>query len=515
MQCPSCGAINRPTARFCQGCGAPLMVTPSAASPRAAPSDEAPPPGREREAASPGARAAEIVSEGTPIPQPAESSDEAALAPAQEAATTPPVTSPPPTEPGPEQQLIPSTVETVPETALAPSLGAEHETGAPSAEPQPAMIPAFPPLAPGTRIAHRYEVLAVEAEATGNVYLVADLRVCGQCGQPVNIEEDRFCGECGADLAAVRRTLRMSETPAGPEAAPEETIVEGGRWYAMVVAEVPEEAVAPQPPAFPRGVSLLVGQRSDVGVQRIGRPDEDSVLALTVSAIHDSIVRPTLGLYIVADGMGGHEAGDLASRLAVETTRQILLDRVILPALAGEVPLPEAIQIAIDEAVEAANHAVYEMARERRNDMGTTVTLALVVDETAYIANVGDSRTYAWGRDGLQQITLDHSLVASLIAAGTEDPEAIYTHPRRNEIYRSLGAKPTVEVDQFTHRLIPDGALILCCDGVWEMIRSEGIADVLMAGGDPQAMCDEMIRMANQAGGEDNISVIIVRALDR
>jgi len=376
----------------------------------------------------------------------------------------------------------------------------------------PAVASTLPPLAPGTQIAQRYEILTVEPDAAGNAYVVADLAVCGQCGQPITAAEDRFCGECGVELAAARYTLRLRETPARAEAVTADTIVDGDRWYTVIAVEAPMEVAAPQPPAFPRGVNLLVGQRSDVGVQRAGRPDEDSVFALTVLSIHDSVARPTLGLYIVADGMGGHEAGDLASRLAVQTIRQHLLERVILPALAGDVLLDETIQTAIDEAINAANQVIYDRSRQLRNDMGTTVTLALVKDETAFIANVGDSRTYAWGPDGLKQLTLDHSLVASLIATGMEEPDAIYTHPRRNEIYRSLGAKPSVEVDRFTHTLSPDGALILCCDGLWEMIRDEGITEVLMSGVDPQAMCDEMIRRANDAGGEDNISVIVVQA---
>jgi serine/threonine protein phosphatase PrpC len=514
MQCPHCGTVNRPAAQFCKGCGASLVVTPPAASPPAPTPGGPPLPVKESKAASPGPPTAEAIAEEVAPPKPIEPPGEDVQAPVQEAAPTPPVTlQPPSSEPAIEQQPIPSITGTVPEATPVPGPEAEPEPGAPPAEPQPAVTPALPPLAPGALIAGRYQVLSVETEDAGNVYLVVNLAVCGQCGQPVNVEEDRFCGECGADLDTVRHTLRLRETLASAEAAPTDTLVEGERWYTEIVAEAPEKVAAPQPPTFPHGVSLLVGQRSDVGVQRAGRPDEDSVFALTMSAIHDSLARPTLGLYIVADGMGGHEAGDLASRLAVDTIRQHLLDRIILPALAGDVPLPETIQMAIDEAVKAANQAVYDMAQQRRNDMGTTVTLALVMDETAYVANVGDSRTYTWGPDGLQQITLDHSLVASLIAAGMEEPDAVYTHPRRNEIYRSLGAKPSVEVDQFTHTLIPDGALVLCCDGLWEMIRSEGIADVLMAGGDPQAMCDEMIRLANQAGGEDNISVIVVRAL--
>jgi serine/threonine protein phosphatase PrpC len=101
--------------------------------------------------------------------------------------------------------------------------------------------------------------------------------------------------------------------------------------------------------------------------------------------------------------------------------------------------------------------------------------------------------------------------VASLVTAGVLAPEELFTHPDRSVIYRSIGAKPTVEVDTFEEPLVPGDTLLLCCDGLWEAIRDEGIEEVLLSYPDPQAACDEMIRRANLAGGEDNISVIVVK----
>jgi protein phosphatase len=143
--------------------------------------------------------------------------------------------------------------------------------------------------------------------------------------------------------------------------------------------------------------------------------------------------------------------------------------------------------------------------------MGTTLTAALVRDEMALIANVGDSRTYLW-RDGeLVQITSDHSLVAQLVEAGALAPDEIYTHPEKSAIYRSLGHAPEVEVDLFEQPLESGDRLVLCCDGVWEMLRSDGIEEVLLMEPDPQCACEEMVRRANLAGGEDNISVVVVQ----
>ena len=136
-------------------------------------------------------------------------------------------------------------------------------------------------------------------------------------------------------------------------------------------------------------------------------------------------------------------------------------------------------------------------------------TAVLVLNDTAVAANVGDSRVYLW-RDGkLAQITQDHSLVASLIAVGELEPEEIYTHEKKSVIYRSIGDKPDVEVDTFVTPLQDGDRLVCCCDGLWEMIRDEGIAEVMLSEPDPQQACNEMVKRANFAGGEDNISVIV------
>lgn len=160
--------------------------------------------------------------------------------------------------------------------------------------------------------------------------------------------------------------------------------------------------------------------------------------------------------------------------------------------------------------MQIANRQVYELRRERSSDMGTTLTMALVINGQAIIGNVGDSRTYVWGPDGLEQLTTDHSLIAALIAAGQEPPEAIYTHPQRNLITRSLGDRPQVEIDLFSLELEAGFRLILCCDGVWEMIRDEGIEEIMLQEDYPQRAADKIVQQSNNAGGEDNISVVVV-----
>ena len=142
--------------------------------------------------------------------------------------------------------------------------------------------------------------------------------------------------------------------------------------------------------------------------------------------------------------------------------------------------------------------------------MGTTLTAALVIDGRATVANVGDSRTYLWRDDTLAQITRDHSLVASLVAAGALEPEDVYTHEQKAMIYRSVGEADDLTVDTFSLNLRPDDRLLLCSDGLWEMVRDDGLTAALRAAADPQAVCDRLLDEANHAGGEDNISVLIV-----
>jgi serine/threonine protein phosphatase PrpC len=165
------------------------------------------------------------------------------------------------------------------------------------------------------------------------------------------------------------------------------------------------------------------------------------------------------------------------------------------------------------EAVVRANRVVYDARIAKVNDMSTTVTLALVINGLAHIANVGDSRTYLWNAAGLRPLTKDHSLVQRLVDDGQMNRDEVYSHPQRNLIYKSIGDRPDVQPDIYRHSLAPDDRLILCSDGLWEMVHDDGIEEVLLSEPDPQRASDRLVANANLAGGDDNISVIIVQAV--
>lgn len=256
-------------------------------------------------------------------------------------------------------------------------------------------------------------------------------------------------------------------------------------------------------------LELQVGAQFDRGIRRKQRPNEDSLfVAQAVVHSFDTSPKP-FALCMVADGMGGHTDGQEASQLAV----QALVDYVFA-SLFTEQMTPDVFLSLLEKGVLYANQAVYQRNQEQGTDMGTTLTVILVYDSTAYGAHVGDSRAYLYHEPaGLSQITSDHSLVAALVRAGLIEPDDLYTHPNRNQIYRCLGQKPILEVDTYVVPLVESDTLLLCSDGLWEMVRDPQIAAMLASPThDPSQMANRLVQAALASGGEDNVSVIVVQA---
>jgi protein phosphatase len=318
---------------------------------------------------------------------------------------------------------------------------------------------------------------------------------------------------------------------------------------------------------------LAAASKTDSGLQR--EQNEDTCYFQVMDDPQHA-----LGLFIVADGMGGYHAGEVASRLAVDTIRDDLQTALVptsgqptvrlkrrkssrqsqalasaqkgttanaqaestaqndeatsrdASAAAPSTPaedqteqgaltqqLAESLAMQqygdrLREAVEHSSEVIVRYGREHSDarGLGSTLTAALIIDGQAYIANVGDSRTYLLRDDMLQRITRDHSLVARLVEAGQIEPEEVYDHPNRNLIYRSLGAgKADVEVDVFTEALRPGDVLLLCSDGLWEMVRDPELERVLLEERDLERACELLVQRANENGGEDNITAVLVR----
>jgi protein phosphatase len=252
-----------------------------------------------------------------------------------------------------------------------------------------------------------------------------------------------------------------------------------------------------------------IGATSHEGMVR--ELDEDSLLTLDLRTVQENKGK-SWGLFIVADGMGGHAAGEVASGLAIRGATEVVLSAYLTPTLDADAPYDEAqLKEIVRKAIAQGNQYVLNEARARGNDMGTTITMALTAGDRAVIGNVGDSRTYLF-RDGqLRRISKDHSLVMRLVDLGQISEDDIYTHPQRNAVLRSLGDKPDVEIDLFSLRLKPGDALFLCCDGQWEMTHDPQMIDIIRRHDDPQEACNALIAAATANGGEDNITSVLVR----
>ena len=378
----------------------------------------------------------------------------------------------------------------------------------------------FAVLPVGTFVGGRYEVTEVMSEeAQGHIYAVIDhqgYQHCWNCGTEENSEGDEFCNDCGAELLNIPYV--MHEYPGNGEQGAEASVLEGtivntfvdaGKTYAIEQEQVEQNA-------FPNGVHLAAATASDAGDVRRSDPNEDSTLILHMQRIHESISVP-VGVFIVADGMGGHDNGQLASRVAIniiaERMVRELLDAPLALEKSGQSVQPadeETLVSLLQGAVEDANATICQVNQREKTDMGSTITGFMVVGEHAYILNVGDSRTYMVRGGQIYQLTNDHSLVGQLVAGGLIQPDDVYTHPQRNQIFRSLGDKLNVQVDIFKQQLHPGDILLSCCDGLWEMIRNPQIESILNTAVGPQAACTQLVETANTNGGEDNISVVVV-----
>lgn len=283
-----------------------------------------------------------------------------------------------------------------------------------------------------------------------------------------------------------------------PSSAPVETVP----LSAEQLASVSQVEVQYQTPQLWSGIAQSVGKQRE--------HNEDTLYAMQ-ALFADGNNNLPFGLYMIADGMGGHLHGEIASGSAAKTLSRYILHRFYIPLLSGTSPSElESLHEILENGVKEANQAVIEDAPGG----GTTLTAALVIGDQVTLAHVGDSRAYFIFPDGrIQVMTQDHSLVRRLQDLGQIDEAEASNHPQRNVLYRALGQREPFRPDIKTLALPHPGYLLLCSDGLWGSVSNEEIFKIVVSAPNPSMACQQLIDAANAAGGSDNISAILVQYL--
>ncbi len=251
---------------------------------------------------------------------------------------------------------------------------------------------------------------------------------------------------------------------------------------------------------------MIVGIGHSVGLQR--EHNEDAIFTLSTCLVTDSRQIP-FGLFVVADGMGGHQHGEIASGISVRSMATTILRKALMPLVSVEGAMPdESLQEILQEAVSEAHTTILKDAVGG----GTTLTSAIIFGEQLMIAHIGDSRAYAVYQDGtLRALTRDHSLVRRLEELGQITSAEAAIHPQRNVLYRALGQGEPADPDITSYPLPKGGYLMLCSDGLWGLVPEKELGAIIRESQTLEKACQKMVESANNHGGPDNISVVLVR----
>ena len=386
--------------------------------------------------------------------------------------------------------------------------------------------------------------------------------ICAQC-HTANPSSADYCENCGGLNPGSQPTERQAESN-GVVSSNDSTVKLPTDLVAALAAH-----------SKPSGWRLVSGNATDVGLSRQGLTNEDSHFVMELRRYFEG--RPeAFGLYIVADGMGGQAAGEIASRMAIESVVPVVVSELVGRWTSGEQVTPEQITDVLRGAVSLAHTRLRQYNDSEGIDSGTTMTACCILPPLAIFANVGDSRTYLFRQpapsqptngDGvvtdpmlplatreateptvtpptilparsdddrateelspptqaesspqpvaskviIERVTRDQSLVQHLMEQGEITQEEVYTDPRRNVILFALGAPDDVPVDTYQRELQDGDTIVLCSDGLWEMVRDEPIAEQTQIT-DLQTSADKLVALANENGGADNITVVVVRA---
>jgi PPM family protein phosphatase len=315
-----------------------------------------------------------------------------------------------------------------------------------------------------------------------------------------------------SDLPAEQGTneTATAEDMAGTEIGPLETLAAAAP--SLETASLSETLVGRTRPSG-NGTSeplLRAAQRCHVGAVR--PRNEDSCLTFVATSGGKEPVLP-FGLFIVADGMGGHFAGDEASKQASRMVAEQILTHIYMPMLRGNGVASahspqQPVQEVMERAVQSANQALFSPDPDK--DSGTTLTAVLICGRRLYLAHVGDSRAYLLQDGELEQLTTDHSYVQRLRTVGQITAEEAASHPHRNVLYRAVGQGGELEIETYTRSLTRPGKLVVCSDGLWGLAPEVMIQSVLEDDLNLQEMADKLTSLALQGGGHDNITIIVV-----
>lgn len=251
---------------------------------------------------------------------------------------------------------------------------------------------------------------------------------------------------------------------------------------------------------------FIAGSALDVGQQR--ENNEDALISISSTLAVDS-ENQAFGLFAVADGMGGHKSGELASESALRALGNYVISRLYLPLFGSE---PKLVEDSLHQIMQAAVDEAHKEVRRAAPEGGCTLTAALALGEQLIIAHVGDSRAYAIEADGrIKALTRDHTLVKLLEEQGQISTEEAETHPQKSVLYRALGQGDTIEAEIFTRNFPDSGYLLLCSDGLWGSVSDKDIQKIIRSATSPYQACQRLVKAANAAGGPDNIATLLVR----
>jgi len=256
------------------------------------------------------------------------------------------------------------------------------------------------------------------------------------------------------------------------------------------------------------GDNMKIGYRS--GVEKPRASNEDSIVALRSDAIYES-QKAEAALLVVADGVGGHNAGKVASHLAATQVAE-KMGRVIFEKDREDIS-DEDVVPRFQEVIKHVNRKIFDDARKNSQykGMGTTVTAALVWGSTVHIGHVGDTRAYIINKDKIRQITKDHSLVQEMVDRGEISKGEVRRHPDRHYITRAVGFSENIMVDTYTEYILGDDYLLLCSDGLTDVVTNGEIHSIFTEHDDPQEICDTLVKKAHRSGAVTSVSVIVAQ----